>query len=250
MWASHRKALILAIIAAVIIAIAAVTTVAIVYETPSCADTTQNQGEEGVDCGGPCSLLCTASQRAPSVRFVRQLTPKAGRTDVIAYVDNPNAGASMQDARYKITLYGSDNIVIATKEGAIDLLPKSTVPVFVPDFYSGFRTVARAFLTFDEASFAWQRDTEERPNLSVTDIFLSEEGMPRLTANVYNPTARSLYRVPVVATIFDSKNNAVAASATVVQEIPPMNSAPVIFTWSQPFPQPAARSEIIPIVPL
>ena len=28
--------------------------------TPSCMDGIQNQGEGGVDCGGPCAMLCSS----------------------------------------------------------------------------------------------------------------------------------------------------------------------------------------------
>jgi hypothetical protein len=31
------------------------------YKPPSCSDGKQNQNEKGVDCGGPCSVLCKAS---------------------------------------------------------------------------------------------------------------------------------------------------------------------------------------------
>src|SRR6185369_14966661 len=117
--------------------------------------------------------LCTPTLAAPSVRFVRQLTPVQGRTDVITYIDNTNTTAAMKGAAFTITLYGPDNIVIAKKSGAVDLPPKSTVPVFVPGFYSGNQTVARAFLTFDESSFYWYRYTDARTILSTSNVSLA-----------------------------------------------------------------------------
>lgn len=250
-WATHRKFIIVSVIGAVVVAIIAVTLVATLYHAPSCMDNTQNQGEEGIDCGGPCSHLCTASViPVTSPRFVRQLAPVSGRTDVIAYIDNPNANAAARGVRFTITLYGPDNIVVAKQDGTVDLPPKSTVPVFVPNFYSGFQTVARAFLTFDDSSFAWQRYTDTRPVLSTSNTVLSDGPQPRLTSDVYNPSALSLYRVPVVATVFDADNNAIAASATVLEEIPPMHSAPAVFTWNAPFPGTPAKEEVIPLSPL
>lgn len=249
-WAGRRQFIITAIIVGVLAAILAVTLIATFYQAPSCMDNKQNQGETGIDCGGPCAHLCTAEVPAPSVRFVRQLSPVQGRTDVIAYIDNTNANAAMKGAAFTITLYGPDNIIVAEKTGTVDLPPKSTVPVFIPGFYSGLQTVARAFLTFDTSSFNWYRYDDTRPTLTVSNIILSGDATPRLTADVSNPTALSLFRVPVVATVFDAQNNAIAASATVLQEIPPMGTAAAVFTWNAPFPATAAKEEVIPLVPL
>ncbi len=250
MWASRRQFIIVSIVVGVIVAVVAVTLVSVFYKAPSCTDTKQNQGETGVDCGGPCSHLCTVAVAPPSVRFVRQLTPIQGRTDVIAYIDNTNTSAAMKGARFTVTLYGSDNIVLAKKTETIDLPPKSTVPVFIPNFYTGFQTAARAFLVFDETSFNWYRYTDDRPVLSSKNAVLSQGDAPRLSANIYNPTAYTLYRVPVIATVFDSQNNAIAASATLLLTIPPMGTAPAIFTWNSPFPTSAAKEDVVPLVPL
>ncbi len=249
-WASKRQFIIVSIIVAVVVAVIAVTLIATFYEAPSCSDTKQNQGETGVDCGGPCSHLCTAEVAAPSVRFVRQIATVPGRTDVIAYIDNTNASAAMKGAKFTITLYGPDNIIVAKKDGTVDLPPKSTVPVFIPNFYSGNQTVARAFLTFDPNSFNWVTYTDTRPVLSTQNVTLSSDNPPRLTAQVYNPSALSLFRVPVIATVFDANNNAIAASATVLTEIPPMNTAAAIFTWNAPFAAAPAKEEVIPLAPL
>ncbi len=248
-WSSHRKLIILSIIGAAVAAIIALAVIATVYEIPSCADNTQNQDETGIDCGGSCTLLCAVDQKALNPLFTRQLIAPNGRTDVIAYVENPNPDALAKDVPYRITLYGKDNIIVSSKTGKMSVPPSTTVPVFVPGFYSGFQEVARAFLEF-EGEVEWYRDEVERPKLSVSDVELDEGGTPRLTASISNPTAKPLYRVPVVATLFDSNKNAIAASATVVDVIPAQGSAPLIFTWNAPFSAPVARTEIIPILGL
>ena len=248
-WSSHRKLVILSVIGAVLIAVIALAVVATVYEVPSCADNTQNQDETGIDCGGSCALLCSADQKDLDPVFTRQLSAPNGRTDVIAYVANPNPNAFAKDVPYRITLYGKDNIIVSSKTGKMDVPPSTIVPVFVPGFYSGFQEVARAFLSF-EGDVEWYRDDVERPKLSIADVQLDESETPRLTASISNPTAKPLYRVPVVATLFDAGGNAIAASATVVDVIPAQGSSALIFTWNAAFPAPVAKTEIIPILGL
>jgi hypothetical protein len=251
MWGSRHQTLILLIIAIVIGAGVALALIATFYHAPSCTDNKQNQGEEGIDCGGPCSYLCTAGESAPYVEFVRQLSPAPGRTDVIAYVENRNADVAAKGVKYTITLYGTDNLVVAEKSGTVDLPPSALVPIFVPNFYSGYQTVARAFLTFDDASFKWYRYKDTRPVLPATNIALTNgASAPRVTADIGNPTALPLFRIPVVVAVFDTDGNAIAASATVLPQIPAMGTAPAVFTWNAPYPGPAAREDVIPLAPL
>lgn len=249
-WASRRRAFIVGGILALAIGVIAVVLVATLYDTPSCTDGKQNQNEDGVDCGGPCAYLCSAQVAAPSVRFVRQLASPSGRTDVIAYLDNPNPTAAVRGARFTIELYGVDNVVVGTKEATADLPPSSTVPVFVPNFFSGYQKVARAFLTFHADSLQWFTYTDARtiPRVIGTDI---ESGdTPRITASIANDDARALYDVLLVATVFDEKGNVIAASQTVVPMMSPGSVEVAIFTWLVPFTAPPARVDVFPIIPL
>ncbi|HVW71901.1 MAG TPA: hypothetical protein VHB93_01990 [Candidatus Paceibacterota bacterium] len=250
MWGRHRKALIIAMLLIVAGFIVAVTLIATLYKAPSCTDNSQNQGETGVDCGGPCSHLCTPSEVSAQVLFVRALAQQSGRTDVIAYIANKNADAAAKNVPFTATLYASDGTLIATKQGTVDLPPASTVPVFIPGLYSGFQQAAHAFLTIDDASVYWYRYTDVRPVLSTSDVVLTPGNAPRATATVANPTPYPLLNLPVVITVFDASNNAIAASRTVVDEVPPQGSASMIFTWNQPFSAAAAREEVVPLVPL
>ncbi|MFZ1987434.1 MAG: hypothetical protein WAV21_00150 [Minisyncoccia bacterium] len=248
-WSSQRKAFILTSIGAVIFAVFAVTLISVLYKTPSCTDQKKNQDETGIDCGGSCSRLCTAEVAAPSIRFVRQLSPQNGRTDIIAYIDNTNAHAAVKNAAFKVTLYGADNIVVTSKTGTVNLPPASTVPLFIPNLFSGSQPVVRAFLTFDESSFVWYRLNEELPTLAVSDARLSLGETPRLSAIVSNSEVLPMRGVPVVATLFDAQNNVIAASGTVV-DLPASAAVPVVFTWNAPFSGIPARYEIIPLVQL
>jgi len=249
-WASRRRTFVVGGVLAILIGVIAVVLVATLYDVPSCTDSTRNQGEDGIDCGGPCAYLCRASVAAPSVRFVRQLALSGGRTDVIAYIDNPNPLAAARGARFSIELYGPDNVILATKEGVVDLPPSSTVPVFVPEFFSGYQHVARAFLIFDEESLHWFRLSEKPIVPSVTDITLETGETPRVRANLGNAGSRPVYDVVAVATAFDASGNAIAASRTVIALIAAHGAAEAVFTWNESFSALPARVEVVPVVPL
>jgi hypothetical protein len=250
-WAAGRRAVILAILGAVLLAAASVVLIAVFYQAPTCADTKQDGDETGVDCGGSCALLCSAQQMPVDVLFVRALAVAPGRTDVIAYVENPNPSSGVAAAPFTINLYGPDGVLVATKDGEADLPPATVVPVFVPDFFSGYQAVARAFLSFDTSAMRWQR--AETPDLAPKpgSYTLEEEATaPRITATIKNPAPVPAYDVKVIATAFDASGNAVGASQTVLPSIPAGADVPATFTWNAPFGAAVARVDILPILAL
>ena len=59
---------------------------------------------------------------------------------------------------------------------------------------------------------------------------------PSVNADVVNPSLiRDIGRVNVTAIIYDTTNNAVAASKTYIDSLPRNSSKPVVFTWPGPF---------------
>ena len=246
-WSIKRRLIGIAIIAGAILTIAGGVGYFTIYHAPSCTDGTQNQSEEGVDCGGSCPYLCTISQSAPSVRFARALSPSPGRTDVIAYIDNPNTASRADAVSYTIDLYSDTNVLIARKEGVTDLPPNTTVPIFVPNFFSGSQSVAHTFLSFNTTTIRWFTATQTSVRPTIDTVNLTQDGYPRVTARVVNPTPEAMQQVHLVATLFGTDGNAMAASATIVSSVPAQGSAQAVFTWPTLFTQQVSRIEVVPL---
>ncbi|OGG67751.1 hypothetical protein A3C95_01175 [Candidatus Kaiserbacteria bacterium RIFCSPHIGHO2_02_FULL_56_30] len=250
-WASRRRFVITAIGAALIIFVLALILVPTLYQAPSCTDRTQNQGEQGVDCGGPCSLLCTALQQAPVVRFTKALFPAPNRVDVIAYVDNPNTGAAARRTPYTLTLYAADRTILKQATGTLDLPPFRSVPVYVPAFFTGNVAGAQAFLTIDPSKVTWFtfKGTLTLPKVASPAVG-GTEGAPRVTATLSNPTFVPMTDIIAVGVVYDASDNVIAASQTLLKTIPPQGSVTATFTWGQPFGLPPARIEVMPLLVL
>ena len=122
-WAARRKLLITLIVGAVIVAFITVVLIATLAQTPSCTDGVQNQGEAGIDCGGPCPYLCTAQEQPPTILFTTALTNAAGRTDIVASIENKNVSAAAKSIPYTVTLYGAKQLILQTVSGMLDLPP-------------------------------------------------------------------------------------------------------------------------------
>ena len=231
---------------------AAAILLALLHKAPSCTDGIQNEGEQGIDCGGPCPYLCTALERAPTVLFTKPLTDNAGRTDVIAEVENENIAAAAKDVPYTVTLYGADNLVIQKASGTFELPPASKVPLYIPAVPSGKQKATKAFLEIDPASVAWYSlPTDPRIVPDVTDVVLGgASSTPRVDATLSNQSVTPLADVTVVVLVHDVNGDVITASKTVVQSIPPHGQAKAVFTWNDPFSAPAGSVEVIPVIPL
>lgn len=251
-WAMERRVIVFLIVGAVLAAIAAVFFIALFYRAPSCTDGVQNGSEQGPDCGGSCPYLCGASLEAPTVLFTQALGNGAGRTDVIALVENKNRAAAAKDVPYTLAVYGYDQTLIQRVTGTLELAPGATVPIFVPGIASGQAAPGAAFLSIASSSVKWYalaRDPRVVP--AVSDVALSGASTsPRITAELANPDVSPMTNVKVIALVRDAAGNAIAATQTVVPAIPPQASAAATFTWNAPFPGAAVSFEVLPLIPL
>jgi len=249
-WAGRRRILIITAIAVFLGAFISVAFVSVLYQSPSCNDSKQNQGESGVDCGGPCKRVCTFQVQEPTVQFVSVLKNIGDRKDVVAYIDNANAHASVIDAPYTIELYGSNAATVAKYSGTVSLPPHSTVPIFIPNIYSGTKKIVNAFITFDTASMQWFKSDKTPTVLPVSNIQVVGTTSPRVTATVTNPKGTALINVKIIIAVFDATNNVVTASQTIAPNIPAEGSSQIGFMWNLPFKNPPAKEEVWPILPV
>lgn len=250
-WAAKRRAMILFIVGAVSIFIIALISIATFYEAPSCADNKQNQGEQGIDCGGPCAYLCTSELEPPTVLFTKAISNGAGRTDVVALVENKNLASAAKDVPVRVALYGEGQVLLQEVRDSIDLPQGTVVPVFVPGVASGKQVVTAAFLTIDPVAPRWFTSNGMRvvPFISGTKQVGTPES-PRIEATIGNSTAEVLRNVKVIVLVRDANREVIAASQTVVSVIRPQSTAVATFTWSAPFSGTPASIEVLPLTPL
>lgn len=247
-WAHKREWTVIAVLVAFVIAVLAIIGFAIFYHVPTCTDNKQNGDETGVDCGGSCTTVCSIEAQKASVRFARVLQ-QSGRSDLIAYIDNPNTNAHADRADLVLDIYRQDGRMLE-KHAYLPLLANSATPLFIPGVAGA--PVEQAFVAFASGSPMWTKGTGGAESMpKVSEVNVSGEGTaPRITATVTNPTAYPQHSVPFVVSVFRADGTIIAASQTVVPLIPPQGSAQVVFTWNEPFSEPYARIEILPLLSL
>lgn len=249
-WAGNRRLLIVASILFVMLIVLAVILVITLPKEPTCSDGLMNQDESGIDCGGTCAYLCSADLAQPSVSYIRALEQN-GRIDVVALVKNNEPSASVRGAHYTVELYSPEGAPLASAEGVMDLAPGEEVPVFIPGIAPTGLVIGRAFLSFDDATLNFVYDDSSRalPRADATQV-MNVESEPRVTASVFNPSARLLRDVVVIAVVRDTEGAIMAASQTLIDTLGAQAAENVVFSWNEPFPRAAGPVEIHAVLPL
>ena len=251
-WAARRRFIIALIIGGVGVAFLTAVSLATFYKAPSCIDNVQNQDEGGIDCDGSCPYLCAARLQPPTVLFTKALTNSAGRTDVIASVENKNAGVAAKGVPYRVALYGADRLLIQEVAGTLDLPPGATVPVFIPGVTSGKQIVASAFLSIEAASPQWFKMASD-PRIVPTVVTTKPGGttvLPRFETTLVNSSVVTLTNVTAIILVRNDRGDVIAASSTIVPTILGQGQATATFTWNSAFPSAPASILVVPIIPL
>jgi hypothetical protein len=251
-WASQRRLVVFVVIGAILAVLAAGMYLTVFYRAPVCTDGLENGSETGPDCGGSCPYLCNADAEEPTVLFTQAILNGAGRTDVIALVENKNQDAAAKEVPYDLSVFGYDQALIQRVSGTLDLPPGASVPVFLPGISSGHAIPGAAFLSIASTSVKWYALPED-PRIipSVSNTVLSDAlTSPRITATLANPDVRAMRHIKVVAIVRDASGNAIAASQTIIPTIRAQSSATATFTWNAPFTDTAVQIQVLPVVPL
>ncbi len=244
-WSSRRQIAYIGGVLGVVIFLIALPTFFVVYEAPSCTDGVKNQDELGVDCGGPCSVLCKAEALDLITRWQRVFKVKEGIYNVLAYVENPNLESGVENISYRFKVYDAENLLLYERTGKTFVPPRKVFAIFETNINTGTRVPARALFEF-LGSPSWSKNFSSEPSLVITNKVLSkEEGLPRLTASLENRTDDRIDNVEVVAILYNSVENAIASSRTIVDSVNKGGSASLVFTWPEAFSEEATRIELI-----
>lgn len=244
-WSVRRQIFFLTVIIGAVLLFIAAPAFLVYYRWPTCGDGKQNQGEQGIDCGGPCPMLCKRETLDPVVRWQRAFKIRDGLWGATAYVENPNLHSIAYRVPYLFKFYDERNILIYERRGTTFIPPRKTFAIFESGILTGERIPTRTIFEFLKLP-EWQRTSSDEPPLIISDRVLSaEEGSPRLTAVIHNQSLVSVGTAEVVAILFDEDDNAIAASKTVINDLSKGQTEPLTFTWLEPFPRRVVRIETL-----
>ncbi|MCH7883382.1 hypothetical protein IIA95_03125 [Patescibacteria group bacterium] len=240
-WRARRQLFYIGILGAIILGVLIYAGVRLIPET-TCFDNKRNQGEEGIDCGGPCKP-CLENLSEPVVLWSRFFKLREGVYEAAILVENLHNFASSRRAFYRVKLYDQNNILIALREGETFINPNERFLILEPGLFVGARTPARILIEFEP--IAWQYAEYTSPNVVVVSRNFSLSPQPRLNAILRNNNLFEVGNLQVAAVLLDSEGTALAASVTVVKEIGGKSEKTIFFSWPSTLQETPETVEIL-----
>lgn len=209
---------------------------------PTCFDHRQNQGEEGIDCGGPCKP-CVKEVKDLVVLWAKPLKLEDGRYDAAALIKNPNISAGIPELKYRFKLFDKYNILIGARDGKTFVNPADEFAVLEANIDTGERIPKRAVIEFPEG-FHWEVIKKEGPQLSVSDKKYEEGPPPRLSVRIYNKSIFDVEDISASAVLYDNRGRVLGVSSTHIDKIEGNSFKDASFLWPAPFGAEVASSQV------
>ena len=249
-WATKRKiSYSLGVIVALVVVIG-IPAFLLLYKAPTCADHVQNQGEQGIDCGGPCRTLCQNSFLPPIVLWASSEKVAPGLYNVAAYVENPNPNGGAVNVPYQFSVFDDQGILITKANGTMTIPPNRNTLAFVGAVDVGQRIPAAGGVQF--SFLAPPHWMEAQDNLSAVSIsnkqYAEDSNSASLQATVSNTGLLSYRNLTVFAILSDANGNELAFSKTAINSLLSGASVVAPFTWPTSFNGAVVSEEILPVV--
>lgn len=219
-------------------------------KAPSCADGKQNGNETGIDCGGSCPNACLAQADTLSILWTRSFRVVPGRYNAVAYVVNHNKNSAIEKINYRFRFADANNVYVGKREGSTFVPPGGNFVVFEPAIDVGHSIPVYTTFEFSETP-NWLQVPQDKINqlkILVSNIQLTDATTsPRLSATIKNTSLFTIPNVGVITVLYDAGGNAISTSRTYLDQLGPLASADINFTWPEPLSGPVVSKEIIPM---
>lgn len=244
-WSRRRKIIYLSAILAVFLLVVVLPTTISLYKAPTCFDKKQNGDEQGIDCGGSCTLLCSAQYAPLNVLWSRFSKVNDGVYNVLAYVENPNPNAGATGIDYLFKLYDKDGLLLRERSGETFAPANKILTIFEPDLLTGRQFPQRVDFSFTSKP-VWLKQESRETGLSISQSTITrEDTAPRLVATLTNKTVNQIKNIEAVAIVYNKEGNTIAFSRTIIDSLSDKESRIINFNWPKPFEDVVARTEII-----
>lgn len=195
-----------------------------IKQKPTCFDGIQNQGEQGVDCGGfcvSCEKLTISAIKALSVNFIKL---DDGKYDLAAKIINPNPNFGLADFKYSFKIYSEEGL-IKEQRGESFILPAEEKYLIEAGLIVGDE-IKRVDLVIDEAKNEnWKKFLKE---FFPSDIYISDkqfrylENQPNTaeaSGIIKNSSGFDFETIKISVVLFDENKKIIGANKTEVKTV-------------------------------
>lgn len=207
---------------------------------PTCTDGKRNQGEEKIDCGGPCAP-CEEIPVIENIQVLQKMLIPAGqgKYDVLIKIRNPNAPFGVAGLDYSLNFLDEKGLIVEKRDGSAFILPAQTKHIL--EFNIALKEKPESF-SFNIKSFRWQKFSEfEEPNIIVYgrefNLPVGAGEFAQLKAKIQNRSNYDFRKVTTKAILKDAEGTPVAVNQTDSNDVRANEEREVIFNWDTTLPE-------------
>lgn len=241
------KQIVIAVIFLLIIAILVLAVYFLIKPKATCYDGIQNQGEEKVDCGGPCPV-CEEALKDVEVLWAKSID-RGQNYDLVARVRNPNLYYGISSLPYQFHLLDSQGEVIFRKTSKTFILPGQDKYLIDTSIEPPAKPV-KAEIIF--GNFQWERfkDFEEPIVIVRTKEYQlldpAEPGFSRTSGVVINKSDYDFSTVGLNVVLYDGTGRVIGVNETQVNNLLSSEERYFEATWFSPIDEEPRDIDIEP----
>lgn len=218
----------------------------------TCFDGERNQGEQGTDCGGPCSEACPEVYD-PAELIVREAAfvpgGEEGVYDVLGTVYNPNDELGASDITYVFRLKGASGETLVEMSGRSFILPQETKTILAV----GLRAPSRpqeVEIVFPDAEWEKFSGYRERPALSILykryEKIADGPFFGEATGTLSNDSLFDFGSIVVKVILRDADGKPIAFNQTEMNTVLSKENRDFRLRWPKAFPGEVASIDVEP----
>ena len=190
---------------------------------PTCFDNMENQGEEGIDCGGPCAKVCTPVSIQPIEVVsgsVMTFATSLNHVTFLARITNVNSDFAARSFDYHFDLYDATGVVIQSLSGQSFIYAGEAKYLILPNEEVTSSVSNVAFMVLNPI-WAKSSDLGTAPrfvfqNMETGTVSLNMVGV---SGTITNGDASAFDEVTVIAIFKNTAGVPVGASQTELGEV-------------------------------
>jgi len=217
--------------------------------SPTCFDNRKNQGELGIDCGGPCGPCELKNPKPLTVFWTRLARADTGVYDAVALVENPNEVLSSANLQYEFAFFDATG-QIGRRSGSTFIFPQERITIVEPDVTLSREPVR---VEFKVLSADWQVSHVVLPTLVVENRQYrvrdtAGRHQSAVEATIANTSPFDFRRMETSIVVLDKDGNVMGANRVVNENIGAGATIDVLSLWPSELSGDVATIEVRPRV--
>lgn len=187
---------------------------------PTCFDNTQNQGETGVDCGGPC-VPCELKSLKPiqvDSGWPKAFYTTASSSGIIAEIYNSNPDWAAKSFDYQFNIKDQFGNILKTINGTSFVYGGELKYLIEPSVDIPVGQITSSDLSISNPQ--WVASTDyPKPDVEIQGVQTGKSDSVFVSGKVVNRSEIDFPHASVYALVYNKDGNFIAASKTIVDDV-------------------------------